>query len=100
MINHMYKNFLENKDEYKKSEVYWDKLLDSILKDKSISYRKRLNYFSGDGSQFRDGNPIYDCYNEKENFPCFVQNTVLWQKRNPFLLLICRIELWEKSDAN
>lgn len=62
----MYKNFLKNKEEYKKSEEHWERLLDSILKDKGISYCKRLNYFFGDGTQFRDGNPIYDCYIEKD----------------------------------
>ena len=67
MINHIYKNFLENKEEYKKSEEYWEKLLDSILKGKNISYRKRLNYHSAsDKTDFLDGNPIYDCYIEKD----------------------------------
>lgn len=62
MVNHLFKNFLSNLEEYKASEKMWFNLCESILVKKygqKHGWKTWLNVHFVDGTPFLDGSPIY-----------------------------------------
>ena len=61
MVEHLYKTFLSNLEEYEKSEIFWLDLCDSLI-NKTLTQQTWtiwLNTHYIDGTPFLDGNPIY-----------------------------------------
>ena len=56
-IQHLFKNFLEDKQVYQNNVVYWKNILGNIVKDKSENYYWIEPKFAN-GESFFDGNPI------------------------------------------
>ena len=58
-MNHLYKNFLENKDIYKKNVLYWENIVKNMLYPEKYEIKPYLSTTDGFGNEFFDGNPIY-----------------------------------------
>ncbi len=62
MVNHVFKNFLSNIEEYKASEKMWCNLCENILvknHGQKHGWKTWLNVHFVDGTPFLDGSPIY-----------------------------------------
>jgi len=57
---HLYKNFLSNKDIYKKNIKYWDNIIKSLLIPEKFDFTEYVCTNDGFGNDFFDGNPIYN----------------------------------------
>ena len=66
-INHLFKNFLEDKQVYQNNVVYWKDILSKIVKDKLENYYWIEPKFAN-GESFFDGNPIisFVCQSSKK----------------------------------
>ena len=56
-IQHLFKNFLEDKQVYQNNVVYWKNILGNIIKDISENYDWLEPQFIN-GESFFDGNPM------------------------------------------
>ena len=57
---HLYKNFLNNRDIYKKNIEYWDNIIKNLLFAEKFDYAEYVCTNDGFGNDFFDGNPIYN----------------------------------------
>jgi len=57
---HLYKNFLENKEIYKKNVKYWDNIIKNLLIPEKFDFAEYVSTNDGFGNDFFDGNPIYN----------------------------------------
>jgi hypothetical protein len=66
-IQHLFKNFLEDKQVYQKNIVYWKNILGNIIKDISENYDWLEPQFIN-GESFFDGNPMVSliCHSPKK----------------------------------
>ena len=64
---HLYKNFLENKEIYKKNVKYWDRIIKNLLIPEEFDYHEYVSTNDGFGNDFCDGNPIYNFKIERLN---------------------------------
>ncbi len=60
MNNHLYKNFLRNKEIYNKNVKYWDEIVRQLLRTEQYEFEHYINTNDGLGNEFYDGNPIYN----------------------------------------
>lgn len=56
-VNHLFKNFLEDKQIYQENIIYWKDILSNIVKDKPENYHWLKSQFAN-GEDFYDGNPM------------------------------------------
>ncbi len=59
MATHLYKDFLEKKEVYKKNVNYWQQIIDNLLLSENLGYSEYLSTNDGFGNEFYDGNPIF-----------------------------------------
>jgi len=57
---HLYKNFLENAEIYKKNVKYWDNIIKNLLIPEKFDFTEYVSTNDGYGNDFCDGNPIYN----------------------------------------
>lgn len=57
---HLYRNFLENKEVYKKNIKYWDSIIKNLLVPEKFDLITYISTNDGFGNNFFDGNPIYN----------------------------------------
>jgi len=57
---HLYKNFLENAEIYKKNVKYWDNIIKNLLISEKFDFTEYVSTNDGYGNDFCDGNPIYN----------------------------------------
>lgn len=55
---HLYKNFLESKDVYKKNVNYWYSIIKNLLAPEKFDFSEYVGTTDGLGNEFFDGNPI------------------------------------------
>ena len=60
MTIHLYKNFLENTEIYKKNVKYWDNIISNLLTPEKFDFCEYVSTNDGYGNDFCDGNPIYN----------------------------------------
>ena len=57
LVNHLFKNFLEDRQVYQNNVAYWKDILSKIVKDKTENYYWIESQFDN-GEGFYDGNPM------------------------------------------
>lgn len=70
MAHHLFKNFLEDKNVYILNISYWQKTVTKILAEshrQNTPFKEYLNTSFANGTQFLDGNPIFNAVFEKPN---------------------------------
>ena len=66
-MNYLYKNFLIDKNIYKKNVSFWDSIISKLLESEKIEFNEYVATANGFGSEFFDGNPIYNFKIDKLN---------------------------------
>lgn len=67
MKPYLFKDFLDNKEVYKKNVAFWDSLIKGLLTPENIECSKYISTSDGFGNEFYDGNPIYNFKIDKLN---------------------------------
>ena len=60
MITHLFKNFLENEQVYKKNIDYWKTIIYTLLSIEKLTFNEYVSAKKKDGSLYTDGNPIFN----------------------------------------
>ena len=58
MKTSLFKNFLDNKEIYKKNGAFWNSLIKRLLTPENIEYSEYISTSDGFENEFYDGNPI------------------------------------------
>ena len=66
-MNYIYKNFLTDKNVYKKNVSFWDSIISEFLKSEKIEFDEYVATVDGFGNDFFDRNPIYNFKIDKLN---------------------------------
>jgi len=64
---HLYKNFLENTEIYKKNVKYWDNIIRNLLITEKFDFSEYVSTNDGFGNDLCDGNPIFNFKIERLN---------------------------------
>ena len=67
MNTYIFKDFLDNKDVYKKNVTLWDSIINGLLKPEKYDFKGYIATSDGFGNEFYDGNPIANFMVEKLN---------------------------------
>ena len=59
MNNHLYQDFLENREAYKSNVTFWDKIIKSLLIAEEQEFEGYVDTTDGFGYEIFDGNPVY-----------------------------------------
>lgn len=59
MVTNLYEKFLENQDDYEKSQEHWKKLWDEVISLSSKRSSWRTPWMGTGGDHIKDGNPIF-----------------------------------------
>ncbi len=67
MNTFIFKDFLDNKEVYKKNVAFWNNIINALLKPERYDFDEYVATSDGNGNQFYDGNPIYNFKVDKLN---------------------------------
>ena len=60
MATHLFKNFLENEQVYKKNIDFWKTIIYTLLSTEKLTFHDYVSTTKKDGSLYADGNPIFN----------------------------------------
>ncbi len=66
-MNYIFKNFLTNKEIYKKNVAFWNSIIGNLLKSEKFDSDEYIATSDGFGNDFYDGNPIHNFKIDKLN---------------------------------
>lgn len=67
MNTYIFKDFLDNKEIYKKNVALWESIVNELLKPERYDFEAYIATSDGFGNEFYDGNPIYNFKVDKLN---------------------------------
>jgi len=67
MNTYIFKDFLDNKEVYKKNVALWENIVNELLKPEKHDFDAYVATSDGFGNEFYDGNPIYNFKVDKLN---------------------------------
>lgn len=60
MVTHLFDNFLESDEAYKKGIDFWKTIVYTLLSVENLTFNEYVATTKKDGTLYRDGNPIYN----------------------------------------
>lgn len=67
MNTYIFKDFLDNKEVYKKNVALWENIVNELLQPEKYDFGAYVATSDGFGNEFYDGNPIYNFKVDKLN---------------------------------
>lgn len=67
MNTYIFKDFLNNKEIYKKNIALWESIINGLLNPENYDFDEYIATSDGFGNEFYDGNPIYNFKVDKLN---------------------------------
>lgn len=67
MNTYIFKDFLSNKEIYKKNIALWESIINGLLNPENYDFDEYIATSDGFGNEFYDGNPIYNFKVDKLN---------------------------------
>lgn len=100
MVTHLFKNFLESEQAYKKNIDFWKTIVYTLLSVENLTFRNYVATQKQDGSLYMDGNPIFSFKIDNSNRAVRIIQEEIETNKVEFSAWLNKLSLADESEVD